>query len=97
MEFILSTNTALQEVNAQGKRVIFRTENYANYHPGFNSLLRNCKLLDMLDQLAGEEMFLFKEKINYKLAGSGGFYTASRLDGVYAHQGYQTSEDPSGA
>lgn len=27
----------------------------------------------MLRQLAEEEMLLFKEKINYKLAGSGGF------------------------
>lgn len=62
-----------QEVNAQGARVLCRTENYANYHEGFNALLRGPKLLDMLKQLAGEEMLLFKEKINYKLAGSGGF------------------------
>src|SRR5580692_8696337 len=62
-----------QEVNAEGKRVLCRTENYANYHQGFNQLLRGPKLLNMLHQLAGEDMLLFKEKINYKLAGSGGF------------------------
>jgi 2-aminoethylphosphonate dioxygenase len=36
-----------------------------------NSLLRGEKLLNVLEQLAGEKMLLFKEKINYKLAGSG--------------------------
>lgn len=61
----------LQEVNASGKRVLCRTENYANYHDGFNSLLRGKKLLDILGQLSGEPMSLFKEKINYKLADSG--------------------------
>ena len=66
------TNSS-QEVNAKGKRVLCRTENYANYHQGFNQLLRGPQLLNMLHQLAGEEMLLFKEKINYKLAGSGGF------------------------
>jgi hypothetical protein len=62
-----------QEVNAAGKRVLCRTENYANYHDGFNSLLRGQKLLGILQQLTGEEMLLFKEKINYKLAGSGAY------------------------
>ncbi|KAF2807147.1 PhyH-domain-containing protein [Mytilinidion resinicola] len=75
---------ACMEVNARGKRVLCRTENYANYHQGFNSLLRGRKLLDILDQLAGEEMLLFKEKINYKLAGSGGF--SPHLDSTaYTH------------
>lgn len=58
-------------MNAQGKRVLCRTENYANSHSGFNSLLRGERVLSVLQQLATEEMLLFKEKINYKLAGSG--------------------------
>ncbi|BCS17215.1 phytanoyl-CoA dioxygenase family protein [Aspergillus puulaauensis] len=62
-----------EEVNAQGKRVLCRTENYANSHSGFDSLLRGERVLSVLQQLATEEMLLFKEKINYKLAGSGGF------------------------
>jgi ectoine hydroxylase-related dioxygenase (phytanoyl-CoA dioxygenase family) len=64
---------SFQEVNAEGKHVFCRTENYANYHRGFNQLLRGPKLLNILHQLAGEKMLLFKEKISYKLAGSGGF------------------------
>ncbi|KAF2492968.1 PhyH-domain-containing protein [Lophium mytilinum] len=73
-----------EEVNARGESVLCRTENYANYHSGFNSLLRGRKLLDLLDQMAGEEMLLFKEKINYKLAGSGGY--SPHLDSTaYTH------------
>ena len=51
--------------------MLCRTENYANFHKGLNSLLRGQKLLGLLKQLSGEDMLLFKEKINYKLAGSG--------------------------
>jgi hypothetical protein len=60
-----------EEVNAEGKRVLCRTENFANSHSGFNSFLRGQRATSLLQQLAGEEMVLFKEKINYKLAGSG--------------------------
>jgi hypothetical protein len=51
-----------EEINASGKRVLCRTENYANYHPQFNSLLRGDKMLSILGQLAREQMLLFKEK-----------------------------------
>jgi hypothetical protein len=57
-------------VNVYGQRVLCRTENFANSH-GFGSFLRGQRVLSVLEQLATEEMILFKEKINYKLAGSG--------------------------
>ncbi|KAJ5478706.1 hypothetical protein N7530_004215 [Penicillium desertorum] len=62
-----------EEVNSEGKHVLCRTENFANSHVGFDSFLRGQRATSALQQLAGEEMLLFKEKINYKLAGSGGF------------------------
>lgn len=63
-----------EEVNAAGQRVLCRTENYAASHSGLNALLRGEKLASVLRELTGgEDMVLFKEKINYKLAGSGGF------------------------
>ncbi|KAL2811870.1 hypothetical protein BJX63DRAFT_443853 [Aspergillus granulosus] len=62
-----------EEINSQGERVLCRTENFANSHAGFDSFLRGKRATSVLSQLAGEEMILFKEKINYKLAGSGGF------------------------
>lgn len=73
-----------EEINARGERVLCRTENYAAYHAGLNSLLRGSTLLNILKQLAGEDVNLFKEKINYKLAGSGGF--APHVDSTaYTH------------
>ncbi|KIW89723.1 uncharacterized protein Z519_09879 [Cladophialophora bantiana CBS 173.52] len=73
-----------EEINAQGKTVLCRTENYANSHAGLNNLLRGEKVLNLLKQLSGEDMLLFKEKINYKLAGSGGF--APHVDSTaYTH------------
>ena len=60
------------EINADGQLVLSRTENFVDSHPGLNSLLRGEKRLDILHELSGEDMVLFKEKINYKLAGSGG-------------------------
>lgn len=76
--------TKSQEVNSKGERVLCRTENFADTHDGFNKLLRGEKLLGLLSELAGEPMHLFKEKINYKLAGSGGF--APHIDALaYTH------------
>jgi hypothetical protein len=54
-----------EEINASGQRVLCRTENYANYHPQFNGLLRGPKMLSILSQLAGEDMLLFKEKSEF--------------------------------
>lgn len=68
-----ATYMPYEEVQKDGTRVLCRTENFANVHAGFDSLLRGQFLIDILSQLAQEPMVLFKEKINYKLAGSGGF------------------------
>jgi 2-aminoethylphosphonate dioxygenase len=71
---------AYAEINANGDQVLCRTENYAASHEGMNSLLRGPKLRNTLYDLSGEEMVLFKEKINYKLPSSGGF--APHIDSV---------------
>jgi len=62
-----------EEVTAHGQRILCRTENFADCHSGFNGMLRSEKLMHILEQLADEPMLLFKEKINYKLPGSGGW------------------------
>ena len=69
------------EINASGSKVLCRTENYAASHNGLGQLLRGERLLGVLRELSGEDMVLFKEKINYKLAGSGGF--AAHIDSVF--------------
>jgi len=55
-----------EEVKKDGSRTLCRTENFVNFHSGFESLLRGSRICGLLGQLSGEEMLLFKEKINYK-------------------------------
>ncbi|KAJ7438539.1 hypothetical protein B0H11DRAFT_588646 [Mycena galericulata] len=62
-----------EEVDAKGNRTLTTTENFADYHDGFNKLFRGEPMLGFLRQLLGEDMVLFKEKINYKAPQSGGF------------------------
>lgn len=62
-----------EEQREDGTRVLCRTENFADFHEGFNTLFRGNRLLGILEQLNNEPMILFKEKINYKHPGAGGF------------------------
>lgn len=57
----------------EGKRVLSRIENFIPYHQGFAELLTGQSALERMSELFGEEAVLFKEKINYKLPGGGGF------------------------
>ncbi|KAI8888715.1 PhyH-domain-containing protein [Backusella circina FSU 941] len=62
------------EVNtSSGESQLCRTENFTPYHDGMNSYVRSPRLLEVLKRLHGEEYVLFKEKVNYKLPGGGGF------------------------
>jgi len=58
--------------NVKGTRTLCRTENFVPYHEGINSLIRG-KLSAAMSDLFREPAVLFKEKINYKLPGAGGF------------------------
>ena len=73
-----------QEIDLSGRRVLCRTENFADDHARWSTLLETGKLPHYLKQLSGEDMLLFKEKINYKFAGAGGY--APHLDAqAYIH------------
>jgi hypothetical protein len=56
-----------EEFGANGHRALSTTENFADHHTGFGRLFRGDPLLSLLRTLLGEEMILFKEKINYKV------------------------------
>ena len=56
-----------------GARVIQRIENFCPYHDAFDNLVRHSRLARAVDQLLGAPSCLFKEKINYKMAGGAGF------------------------
>lgn len=62
-----------EEQREDGTRVLCRTENFADFHDGFDKLFRGQRLLGILEQINKEPMVLFKEKINYKHPGAGGF------------------------
>ena len=55
------------------RRLINRIENFYPYHPAFKALFDGDKLLGRASDLFGEPAVLFKDKINFKLAGGDGF------------------------
>ncbi len=67
-----STWLHYQEMTVHGARLC-RTENFTPFHEGMYQLLRQGALLEIASQLMGETAVLYKEKINYKLAGGAGY------------------------
>ncbi|MGC1302169.1 MAG: phytanoyl-CoA dioxygenase family protein [Caulobacteraceae bacterium] len=55
------------------RKVIQRIENFCPYHRGFDGLVRGGRLLAAVEQLLEGPAVLFKEKINFKMAGGAGF------------------------
>ena len=60
-------------LTAPGRRILNRVENFCPYHDGFDGLMRSGELPARIAELFGEAAVLFKEKINFKLPGGGGF------------------------
>jgi hypothetical protein len=50
-----------------------RTEYFTPFHEGLRKLLADGSMLDTASALLGEQAVLYKEKINYKLAGGAGW------------------------
>ncbi|KAK3672052.1 hypothetical protein LTR78_008022 [Recurvomyces mirabilis] len=74
------------EITPSGERQLMRTENFADFHQGFSELLNGNNLKSILQQVTRDNMLLFKDKINYKLAGGNGF--GAHLDApAYDHIG----------
>jgi hypothetical protein len=61
------------EQAADGRRLLNRLENVLPYHAGFRALASSVKMKGATGQLLGEPAVVFKDKINFKLAGGGGF------------------------
>jgi hypothetical protein len=55
------------------RRLTNRIENFYPYHAGFKAIFDGDKLLGRVNDLLGEPAVLFKDKINFKLAGGDGF------------------------
>jgi len=64
---------AYDELNADGQRQMMKMEYFTDFHKGMSEFLRHSGLTDLLKQLTGNEMCLFKDKINYKAPKGHGF------------------------
>lgn len=56
-----------------GERLIQRIENFCPFHSGFDRFVREGALIGWSSALLGGEAVLFKDKINFKMPGGGGF------------------------
>jgi 2-aminoethylphosphonate dioxygenase len=54
-------------------RVLQRVEDFCPQHPQFDALVRGGRLQAAVERLIGEPAVLFKDKINFKMPGGGGF------------------------
>jgi 2-aminoethylphosphonate dioxygenase len=73
-----------EEINSHGQSQLLRTEKFIDYHDNFYNFLCGDDMASLLKQLSGDDMLLFKEKLNYKLANGNGF--AAHLDApAYDH------------
>ncbi|GAN07599.1 phytanoyl-CoA dioxygenase [Mucor ambiguus] len=62
------------EINTvTGENQLCRTENFTPFHDGMASYVKSPRLFQVIKELYGEDYNLYKEKINYKLPGGGGF------------------------
>lgn len=57
----------------KGQRVLSRIEKFADSHDGFGRFVADEKMTGPCSQLLADRAVLFKEKINFKLPGGGGF------------------------
>jgi hypothetical protein len=55
------------------QRVIQRIENFCPHHDGFDAMCRGGSLVEAVSQVLGSKAVLFKDKINFKMAGGAGF------------------------
>ena len=56
-----------------GKKILSRIEKFAESGTPFGAAVREAKLIAAVEALLGGPAVLFKEKINFKLPGGGGF------------------------
>ena len=54
-------------------RLLCRIENFAQYESQYNEIVRGDAMINLLSGLMGDGAVLFKEKVNFKLAGGEGF------------------------
>ena len=54
-------------------KILTRIENFYDYHKVFKKIFSNQNIKKQLKKIAGDDLILFKDKINFKNPGSVGF------------------------
>jgi len=62
-----------ETARTDGGRILNRIENFVPHHAQMGALVQDDRFLAACSQLFGEEAVLFKDKINCKMPGGGGF------------------------
>ena len=75
------------EETDDGRRLLNRLEHFLPHHAGFNDLAASERLQGACGQLFGEPAVLFKDKINFKLPGGGGFEAHQDVQAGWARYG----------
>lgn len=57
----------------KGKRVLSRIEKFTDSDPEFQKIVQEERMAGRVSDLLGDKAILFKDKINFKLPGGGGF------------------------
>ena len=57
----------------KSQKILSRIEQFVEYHEKIRNVVYAPKLIDGVSQLIGDDAVLFKEKVNFKLSGGGGF------------------------
>jgi hypothetical protein len=76
-----------QSLTTPGQRLIQRIENFCPCHPGFDRFVRFGALASWSGALMGGPVVLFKDKINYKMPGGGGFEAHQDQQAGWSHYG----------
>jgi hypothetical protein len=59
--------------NGHPNERLARTENFVSYHAGLAQLLMLGRVPELVSDAMGRDVFLYKEKINYKYPGGAGY------------------------
>ena len=62
-----------QAASGVGDRLLNRAEDLTSFHPGLHKLMERQEVMGAVAQIFGEPAVLFKDKINFKMPGGGGF------------------------
>ncbi len=60
-------------LSRKGGRILSRIEKFSESDPGLKDFIYAEKIMRVVNALLGEPAVLFKEKVNFKLPGGGGF------------------------